>query len=83
MEYEMQLYRDYIAREGDLVEPVTPNNNNGGAGKSGKRKENKERNEFGDQYSKVTVKHGDQFFHQFQKRIKHSPTQCLRLISIL
>lgn len=80
VDYEMKLYEEYVAREGEL--PEMPENSHDRPVKSGKQKgsgrKERRQQDFGDGYEKVKVKHGDQVFYQFQKRIVHCPEQCLR-----
>ena len=70
-DYEMQLYRDYVEREGEL-----PDQSATKSVSSGKKPSTKS----DDQYEKVKVKHGDQMFHRFHKQIRKCPGQCLRFV---
>lgn len=78
VDYEMQLYKEYVAREGELSESADKGRNAGVKNAKGKNKKKEQQQEFGDGYEKVNVKHGDQKFYHFQKRIQHCPEQCLR-----
>ena len=60
--YEMQLFREYTDREGELT-----------LSKSGACKK-----EDSDVYEKTNIKHGDLAFYRFMKTIKKCPEQILR-----
>ena len=69
--YEMQLYQDYVEREGVAT---IGDNNNKSVGKLNK----KHHADTDSVYEKTKVKHGDQKFYQFSKKIRACPQQCLR-----
>lgn len=72
-DYEMQLYADYVNREGEqaILHHERQNKNKKDSTK-----------ESGEKYEKALLKHGDRGFHRFQKRIKNCPDQCLRYLPL-
>jgi len=70
-DYEMQLYQDYIEREG----VVAISDNSKSVEKVKKKQANND-----SVYEKTKVKHGDQRFYQFSKKIRACPKQCLRCV---
>lgn len=67
-DYEMQLYQDYVSREGEIK--ATPN------ATSAKNKSQSD----GEKYEKTQLRHGDELFHQFKKRIANYPEQLIRFV---
>eukprot|EP00111_Clytia_hemisphaerica_P016716 TCONS_00049568-protein len=73
-DYEMQLYQEYVDREGELQANHQNNNNKS----SGKNKTSRGSTDGDCHYEKTKVKHGDSAFYQFSKQIRPCPQQCLR-----